>query len=89
MSHLIQTYTVCPLLFDFSICYSLDLTFYEIRRQKFCCMFLVVKELTLLHSERPILYAMLDFLSAIGLRHYISWYRTSLTSYHKKQPKQY
>ena len=29
LSHLIQIYTVCPLVFEISICYSLDLNFFE------------------------------------------------------------
>ena len=36
MSHLIKIYTVCPLVFDFSVCYSLDLTFFEICGRQFC-----------------------------------------------------
>ena len=46
MSHLIQIYTVCPLVFEFSISYSLNLTvFLKICRRKFCRLLLVVKEL--------------------------------------------
>ena len=29
MSHLIKIYTVCPLVFEFSIQYSMDLTLFE------------------------------------------------------------
>ena len=34
---------------------------------------LVLEELTLLHSERPKLYAILSFLSALGLRIFLSF----------------
>ena len=46
MSHLIQSYTVCPLVFEFLIWYILDLTFLKkIADENFIVCFLVVKEL--------------------------------------------
>ena len=46
MSHLIKFYTVCPLVFEFSVWYSLDLPFFEKLRMKILSSaFLVVKEL--------------------------------------------
>ena len=44
MSHLIKIYTVCSLVFEFSIWYSLDLTFFlKFADQNFVVCFLVVK----------------------------------------------
>ena len=39
MSHLIQIYAVCPLVYEFSIRYSLNLTFFENLQTKICCLF--------------------------------------------------
>ena len=46
MSHLIQNYTVCPVVFEFSIYFSLDLIFLKkFADLNFVVCFLVVKEL--------------------------------------------
>ena len=46
MSHLIQIYTVCPLVFEFLIWYSLDITVFENMQTKILLSaFLVLKEL--------------------------------------------
>ena len=43
MSHLIKIYTVCPLVFEFSILYGLDSAFFEILQMKILLsLFLVV-----------------------------------------------
>ena len=41
MSHLIWIYTVSPLVFEISLCYSLGLTFLKIYRRKFCRLLFV------------------------------------------------
>ena len=46
MCHLIRLYTVCPLVFEFSISYSLDVTF-VFENVVFC--FFVVKELIMIN----------------------------------------
>ena len=57
MSHLIKIYTVCPLVFEFSIWYSLDLNFFlKFADENFVVCFSVVKEL----NENDIL-AYFDF----------------------------
>ena len=46
MSHLIKICTVCPLVFEFSIWYSLDLTFFwKFADENFIVCFFIVKEL--------------------------------------------
>ena len=46
MSHLISNYTVCPQVFEFSIRFSLDLTFFEKLQTKILSSaFFLVKEL--------------------------------------------
>ena len=47
MSHLIKIYTVCPLVFEFSIWHSLDLKFFENLQTKILSFaFRYLKELT-------------------------------------------
>ena len=54
MSHLILVYTVCHLVFEFSIRYSLDLMFFENWQTKILSSaFLVIKELK--HKEEEVL----------------------------------
>ena len=51
MSHLIKIYAVCPLVFEFSICYSLDLNFFEkFADENFVVCFSEVKELMLIEG---------------------------------------
>ena len=45
MSYLIKILTVCPVVFEFSICYSLDLLFFEKLQTKILSSTLVVREL--------------------------------------------
>ena len=42
MSHLIELYTVCPLVFEFLIYYSLDLTLFENLQTKVLVVALVL-----------------------------------------------